>query len=200
MQNCYQSSKELLLDISYHHLIKGHSFYTVGLSFHLSLSHSEKHSHFLRVSCIQDGTDKLTDFIHEVATVFPLWCTQGQSHCRTFRLECQCHHWQQILTNNSVIRANNSFLQGSFFRLSGRREAGIGRWIAPSGNNYTLPGTHVFEVSVGDQNNPGVVEISVSGSDSRFLPPPYVITREALWDLVIQSELLNVSFLAYGCQ
>ena len=67
-----------------------------------------------------------------------------------------------------MIRANNGFLPGSFFCLSGRGEAGIGRWIAPSGNDYTLPGTHAFEVSVGGQNNPGEVEISVSGSDSRF--------------------------------
>ena len=73
-----------------------------------------------------------------------------------------------LLTNNSVIRADSGFLRGSFFCLSGRREAGIGQWIAPNGDDYTLPGTHAFEVSVGGQNNPGVVEISVSGSDNRF--------------------------------
>ena len=78
------------------------------------------------------------------------------------------HSSAGLLTNNSVIRADNGFLRGSFFCLSGRREAGIGQWIAPNGDDYTLPGTHAFEVSVGGQNNPGVVEISVSGSDNRF--------------------------------
>ena len=78
------------------------------------------------------------------------------------------HSSEGLLTNNSVVRANNGFLPGSIFCLSGRGEAGIGRWIAPNGNDYTLPGTHAFEVSVGGQNNPGVVEISVSGSDNRF--------------------------------
>ena len=33
----------------------------------------------------------------------------------------------------------------------------------------------------------------------RFFPPPYIMTREAVWDLV-QSELQNVSFLAYCYQ
>ena len=75
------------------------------------------------------------------------------------------HSGAGLLTNNSVIRADNGFLQGSIFCLSGRREAGIGQWIAPNGNDYTIPGTHAFEVSV---DNPGVVEISVSGSDDRF--------------------------------
>ena len=75
------------------------------------------------------------------------------------------HSSTGLLTNNSVIRADNGFLRGSIFCLSGRREAGIGQWIAPNGNDYTIPGTHAFEVSV---DNPGVVEISVSGSDDRF--------------------------------
>ena len=78
------------------------------------------------------------------------------------------HSSSGLLTNNSVIRADNGFLRGSFFCLSGRREAGIGQWIAPNGDDYTLPGTHAFEVSVGNQSNPGVVEISISGSDNRF--------------------------------
>lgn len=72
------------------------------------------------------------------------------------------------LANNSVIRADNGFLRGSIFCLSGRMAAQIGRWIAPGGDDYTLTGTHPFEVSVGGQNNLGVVQISVSGSDNRF--------------------------------
>ena len=64
--------------------------------------------------------------------------------------------------------ATNGFLPGTFFCVSGRGQAGIGHWIAPSGDDYTLPGTHAFEVSIGGQNNPGVVEISVTGSDNRF--------------------------------
>ena len=78
------------------------------------------------------------------------------------------HSSSGLLTNNTVVRADNGFLRGSFFCLSGRREAGIGRWIAPNGDDYTLPGTHAFEVSVGGQSNPGVVEISIAGSDNRF--------------------------------
>ena len=73
-----------------------------------------------------------------------------------------------LLSNNSVLIARDGFLQGSWFCLSGRRESGIGRWISPGGNDYTLPGPHPFDVSVGRESNPGLVEISVSGSESRF--------------------------------
>ena len=78
------------------------------------------------------------------------------------------HSSSGLLSNNSVVTASNGFLQGSFFCVSGRRQAGIGRWIAPNGDDYTLPGIHAFNVSVGGQDNPGVVEISVSGSERRF--------------------------------
>ena len=78
------------------------------------------------------------------------------------------HSSDGLLSNNSVVMASNGFLQGSFFCVSGRRQAGIGRWISPSGTDYTVPGIHPFEVAVGGQNNPGAVEISVSGSSGRF--------------------------------
>ena len=78
------------------------------------------------------------------------------------------HSNDGLLANNSVVMATNGFLPGTFFCVSGRGQAGIGRWIAPGGDDYTLPGTHAFEVSIGGQNNPGVVEISVTGSDGRF--------------------------------
>ena len=64
--------------------------------------------------------------------------------------------------------ASNGFLPGSFFCVSGRRQAGIGRWISPRGDDYTLPGIHPYDVTVGGQNNPGVVEVSVHGSNGRF--------------------------------
>lgn len=78
------------------------------------------------------------------------------------------HSSKGLLANNSVVMANNGFLHGSFFCTSGREQAGIGRWVAPNGDDYTLSGTHPFEVSLGGENNPGVVEISVSGPDNRF--------------------------------
>ena len=64
--------------------------------------------------------------------------------------------------------ANNGVLQGSFFCLSGRAEAGIGHWIAPNGQDFTTSGTHAFEVTVGGESNPGVVNISLSSSESRI--------------------------------
>ena len=79
------------------------------------------------------------------------------------------HSSSGLLSNNSVVTASNGYLQGSFFCVSGRRQAGIGRWIAPNGDDYTLPGTHAFNVSIGGQDNPGVVKISVTGSEGRFL-------------------------------
>ena len=79
------------------------------------------------------------------------------------------HSSNGLLSNNSVLIARDGFLQGSLFCLSGRQESGIGRWISPGGNDYTLPGgTHPFDVSVGSESNPGLVEITVSGSESRF--------------------------------
>ena len=78
------------------------------------------------------------------------------------------HSNKGLLPNNSVVMASNGFLSGSFFCVSGKRQAGIGRWISPSGDDYTLPGIHAFDVTVGGQSNPGEVEISVSGSNGRF--------------------------------
>ena len=78
------------------------------------------------------------------------------------------HSSDGLLANNSVVRADGGFLRGSFFCISGQSRAGVGRWIAPSGDDYTRPGTHAFEVSVGGMENPGLVEISVAGSDGRF--------------------------------
>ena len=57
------------------------------------------------------------------------------------------------LANNSVVVANNGFLFGSFFGVSGRGQAGIGHWIAPNGEDYTQPGTHPFEVRLGGGHN-----------------------------------------------
>ena len=78
------------------------------------------------------------------------------------------HSSNGLLSNNSVLNASNGFLHGSFFCLSGRAEVGIGRWIAPNGDDFTHSETHAFEVTVGDDTNPGVVKISLSGPDSRF--------------------------------
>ena len=64
--------------------------------------------------------------------------------------------------------ASNGVLQGSYFCLSGKVEAGIGRWIAPNGQEFTTSGTHAFEVTVGGERNPGVVKISLSSSESHF--------------------------------
>lgn len=72
------------------------------------------------------------------------------------------------LANNSIVTADGGYLPGTFFCLSGRNEAGIGRWIAPNGDDYTSPGTHSFDVHVGGEDNPGVIEISVIGKDNRF--------------------------------
>ena len=72
------------------------------------------------------------------------------------------------LANNSVVMADRGYLRGTFFCLSGRKEAGIGRWIAPNGDDYTTLGTHSFDVRVGGENNPGVIEVSVIGADNRF--------------------------------
>ena len=78
------------------------------------------------------------------------------------------HSRNGLISNNSVVMASNGVLQGSFFCLSGKAEAGIGRWIAPNGDDFTHSETHPFEATVGGENNPGVVEISLSSSESRF--------------------------------
>lgn len=93
------------------------------------------------------------------------------------------HSTYGLLANNSVVLARNGLLEGSFFCLSGRLQPGIGQWISPSGNDYTLPGTHAFNVTVGGERNPGVVEISVSGSDHRF--------PAGLWDGVYSCLIPN---------
>ena len=78
------------------------------------------------------------------------------------------HSGNGLLSNNSVVMASDGVLQGSFFCLSGRAEAAIGHWFSPNGQDFTTSGTHAFEVTVGGESNPGVVEISLSGPDSLF--------------------------------
>ena len=78
------------------------------------------------------------------------------------------HSSNGLLSNNSVVMASNGFLHGSFFCVSGRAKAGIGRWIAPNGDDFTHSERYAFEATVGGESNPGVVEISLSSSDSRF--------------------------------
>lgn len=77
------------------------------------------------------------------------------------------HSTDGLLTNNSVVRATDGFLSGILFCLSGRRQANIGQWIAPSGEDYTQPGVHPFLVTLGGDTNPGVVNISL-GPSGRF--------------------------------
>ena len=78
------------------------------------------------------------------------------------------HSSNGLLSNNSVVISSNGFLRGSFFCLSGRAEAGIGRWIAPNGDDFTHSESHAFQATVGGENNSGVIEISLSSPNSRF--------------------------------
>lgn len=78
------------------------------------------------------------------------------------------HSTDGPLANNSIVTADRGYLPGTFTCLSGRSEAGIGRWIAPNGYDYTSPGTHSFDVRVGGEDNPGMIEISVIGEENRF--------------------------------
>ena len=78
------------------------------------------------------------------------------------------HSSNGLLSNNSVVMASNGFLRGSFFCLSGRAEAGIGRWIGPTGYDFTHSERYAFETTIGGESNPGVVEISLTSFDSRF--------------------------------
>ena len=94
------------------------------------------------------------------------------------------HSSDGLLSNNSVVTASNGFLRGKFFCISGRSEAGIGRWIAPNGDDYTQPGIHAFNVSIGGATNPGVLEISVTGSEGRFPAGQW----EGMYSCVIPDE------------
>lgn len=64
-----------------------------------------------------------------------------------------------LLENNTFIAVDSSGIFGNIDCSSDSRMAYIGHWIAPNGVDLTNATTDPFEVSIGDQQDPGSLVI-----------------------------------------
>ena len=70
------------------------------------------------------------------------------------------------VNNNSIIRSENSGSFGTLLCLSGSRVANVGSWITPHRQDITLSTTDIFAVTVGGNDNPGYMNISLEAGQS----------------------------------
>lgn len=70
------------------------------------------------------------------------------------------------VNNNSIIRSENSGSFGTLLCLSGSRVANVGSWITPHGQDITLSTTDIFAVTVGENDNPGYLNVSLEAGQS----------------------------------
>ena len=66
-----------------------------------------------------------------------------------------------IIPNNDLIVTNNFGQLPSLQCISGSQSAGVGQWITPSGRDATYQTSDPFDVIVGDESDPGFLEISL---------------------------------------
>lgn len=64
-----------------------------------------------------------------------------------------------IIPNNSVILTNNFGQLPQLRCISGSKLAGVGQWFTPSGQNITSTTNDLFDVIVGDENDPGYSDL-----------------------------------------
>ena len=70
------------------------------------------------------------------------------------------------VTNNSIIRSGNDESFGTLLCLSGSRVSTVGSWITPHGQDVTHSTTDIFAVTLGGNNNPGYMNISLEVGQS----------------------------------
>ena len=66
-----------------------------------------------------------------------------------------------IIPNNDIIVTNNFGQLPCLQCISGSQTAGVGRWITPSGQDATYQTSDPFDITVGDESDPGFLEISL---------------------------------------
>ena len=66
-----------------------------------------------------------------------------------------------IIPNNDITVTNNFGQLPSLQCISGSQLANVGQWITPSGQDATYHTSDPFDVIVGDESDPGFLEISL---------------------------------------
>ena len=66
-----------------------------------------------------------------------------------------------IIPNNDIIVTNNFGQLPRFQCISGSLTAGVGQWISPSGQDATFQSGDPFDVIVGDESDPGYLDVSL---------------------------------------
>lgn len=85
---------------------------------------------------------------------------------------CECNHSgvqmylfndesSGLIPNNDVIITNNFGQMPHVQCISGSQTPSVGQWISPSGQDITYKTTDPFDVVVGDENDPGYLDISL---------------------------------------
>ena len=66
-----------------------------------------------------------------------------------------------LIPNNDVILTDNFGQMPRLQCISGAKQPDVGQWLAPSGMDITLSASDPFDVTVGDQSDPGYLDISL---------------------------------------
>jgi hypothetical protein len=66
-----------------------------------------------------------------------------------------------IIPTDDIIVTNNFGQLPRIQCISGSLSAGVGQWIAPSGRDATYQTSDPFDITVGDESDPGFLEISL---------------------------------------
>lgn len=98
----------------------------------------------------------------------------------------------RIIPNNSAILSNNFGQLPKFQCVSGSKLAGVGQWFTPSGQSMNLNTNDAFDIIVGDDSDPGYVDM--------WLHPGRILTAQdqGIYTCQIPDEAGRVSTLYVG--
>ena len=95
--------------------------------------------------------------------------------------------------NNSILHATISGRIRQILCISGSRETDVGQWIGLDGTDLTTNTTDPFEISFGNSQTPGYLEISTPSSNV-----PLSSIHQGVYTCVIPDETGETRFLHIG--
>lgn len=66
-----------------------------------------------------------------------------------------------LIPNNTVILTDNFGQIPRLQCISGAMQPNVGQWLAPSGMDITFSANDPFDITVGDQSDPGYLDVSL---------------------------------------
>ena len=97
-----------------------------------------------------------------------------------------------LIYNNSIIRMSATGRFNKLQCISGSKIAGVGQWIAPNGNNITEDNTDLFNITVGDLDDPGFTSIELEDGAS------LAVEDEGVYTCIIPDENGDIHYLSVG--